>query len=147
MDTETRTRLLAEARTWIGTPYHPDARVKGVGVDCGHFVHEVFGQFIGPLPSMPRGYAEDWGLHKPNPLYLDYIRSYPNAVEVDSFVTGGVALFQIGASFAHGTIMTERGTFIHAWGRRNRGSVRESPRNFFGRKAVMFFDVRLPCSQ
>lgn len=144
MDTETRTRLLAEARSWDRTPYHPDACVKGVGVDCGHFVHVCFNQFIGPLPPMPRGYAEDWGLHKPNELYLNYIRSYPNAVEIDKPVFGGVALFQIGVNFAHGAIVSEKGTFIHAWGRRNRGSVRESPRNFFGRRAVKFFDVRVP---
>jgi NlpC/P60 family putative phage cell wall peptidase len=30
----TRDEFIAEARTWIGTPYHHQARVKGVGVDC-----------------------------------------------------------------------------------------------------------------
>lgn len=32
--TITRAAVVAEARTWIGTPYHHQARVKGVGVDC-----------------------------------------------------------------------------------------------------------------
>lgn len=27
-------QVVAEARTWIGTPYQHQARVKGVGVDC-----------------------------------------------------------------------------------------------------------------
>jgi len=26
--------LIDEARTWLGTPYHHQPRVKGVGVDC-----------------------------------------------------------------------------------------------------------------
>ncbi len=29
-----RRDILAEARTWIGTPYHHQGRAKGVGVDC-----------------------------------------------------------------------------------------------------------------
>ncbi len=30
----TRAEIIAEARTWLGTPYHHQGRVKGVGVDC-----------------------------------------------------------------------------------------------------------------
>jgi len=30
----TAVQLIAEARSWIGTPYHHQARLKGVGVDC-----------------------------------------------------------------------------------------------------------------
>ena len=30
----TRADVVAEARTWIGTPWHHAARLKGVGVDC-----------------------------------------------------------------------------------------------------------------
>lgn len=34
----TRQQLIDEARTWLGTPYHHQGRVKGVGVDCINFV-------------------------------------------------------------------------------------------------------------
>ena len=30
----TRAELIAEARTWLGTPFHHQGRVKGVGADC-----------------------------------------------------------------------------------------------------------------
>lgn len=30
----TRVQVVEHARTWIGTPFHHAARVKGVGVDC-----------------------------------------------------------------------------------------------------------------
>src|SRR4051812_47036512 len=30
----TRAEILAEARSWRGTPYHEMGRLKGVGVDC-----------------------------------------------------------------------------------------------------------------
>jgi len=32
--TYTRADVVTEARTWIGTPFHHQGRVKGVGVDC-----------------------------------------------------------------------------------------------------------------
>ena len=30
--------IVTEARTWVGTPYHHQARLKGVGVDCAGLV-------------------------------------------------------------------------------------------------------------
>lgn len=33
---------VAEALTWLGTPYHQQGRVKGVGVDCGTLLCEVY---------------------------------------------------------------------------------------------------------
>ena len=30
---------VAEALTWLGTPYHHQGRVKGVGVDCRSIQH------------------------------------------------------------------------------------------------------------
>lgn len=29
-----RAQIVAEARRWVGTPYHHQARLRGVGVDC-----------------------------------------------------------------------------------------------------------------
>ena len=31
-----------EALTWLGTSYHHQGRVKGMGVDCGALVCEVY---------------------------------------------------------------------------------------------------------
>ena len=31
-----RENLVAEALTWLGTPYHHAGRVKGGGTDCGY---------------------------------------------------------------------------------------------------------------
>lgn len=33
---------VAEAMTWLGTPYHHQGRVKGVGVDCATLLCEVY---------------------------------------------------------------------------------------------------------
>jgi hypothetical protein len=34
MQLDERQAVIAEARSWIGTPFHDRARVKGAGVDC-----------------------------------------------------------------------------------------------------------------
>ena len=39
---EQRQAVVAEALTWLGTPYHHRARVKGAGVDCGQLLAAVF---------------------------------------------------------------------------------------------------------
>jgi cell wall-associated NlpC family hydrolase len=37
-DAVTHAQVVAQARTWIGTPFHHQARLKGVGVDCAGLV-------------------------------------------------------------------------------------------------------------
>ena len=34
--------LIREAYTWRGTPFEKNGKIKQVGVDCGHFIDEVF---------------------------------------------------------------------------------------------------------
>lgn len=50
-----RTEVIIEARRWIGTPYHHQAALRGVGVDCVGLIRGV-GFAVGVLP--PR--HEDW---------------------------------------------------------------------------------------
>jgi len=44
-----RTDIVAEARAWLGTPFHHQARLKGVGVDCAGLVIGV-GRTLGLMP-------------------------------------------------------------------------------------------------
>ena len=56
--------IVAEARTWLGTPYHLQACVKGVGVDCAMLLVGIArgcGMCSQPLP--PRRYSPQWALH------------------------------------------------------------------------------------
>ena len=38
MTTTLRAHIIAQARQWLGTPFHHQARVKGVGADCAGLV-------------------------------------------------------------------------------------------------------------
>ena len=46
-------KIIAEARAWIGTPYHHQAAVKGVGCDCLGLVRGVWRAVYGADPEHP----------------------------------------------------------------------------------------------
>jgi cell wall-associated NlpC family hydrolase len=43
MSASQRAAVVAEAKTWIGTPYHHAADVKGHGVDCAMLLVRIYG--------------------------------------------------------------------------------------------------------
>jgi NlpC/P60 family putative phage cell wall peptidase len=52
--------VVAEARSWIGTPYQHQASLKGVGCDCLGLVRGVWRATIGAEPEPMPPYAPDW---------------------------------------------------------------------------------------
>lgn len=62
-----RADILTEARRWIGTPFHHQARLIGHGVDCGQLVVGV-GVALGLMP-LP---GDEWRRYgrKPNPRQM-----------------------------------------------------------------------------
>lgn len=123
-----RKLVISEARSWLGTPYNHKARIKGVGVDCGGLLYQVYNPIFGPFAAYPN-YVADWALHKENEIYLDFIKPYVK--EVHSPVPGGFSLFLIGRNYSHAAIFTDRNTYIHAYGRNQQGSVVENKPGFF----------------
>ena len=49
------------ARGWLGTPYHHQASVKGVGCDCLGLIRGVWRELCGPEPEAMPAYTRDWG--------------------------------------------------------------------------------------
>lgn len=54
--TVTRAQVIAEARSWVGTPFHHQGRLKGVGVDCAGLLICV-GKALGLSDFDVTGYA------------------------------------------------------------------------------------------
>lgn len=113
--------IIAEAHTWLNTPYVPRALIKGVGVDCGGLLYKVYEPFCGPFPLYPQDYSADWALHVNNERYLSFIKDL--SVEVSSPVAGGFTVFHFGQNYAHGAIYCGNDWYIHAWGRQRQGRV------------------------
>jgi NlpC/P60 family putative phage cell wall peptidase len=53
-------RVIA-ARAWLGTPYHDQASLKGVGCDCLGLARGVWREVVGPEPFPIPPYSRDWG--------------------------------------------------------------------------------------
>ena len=60
MTTNSRDRLVLEARRWIGTPYQHQASLKGAGCDCLGLIRGVWRACIGPEPERFEPYSADW---------------------------------------------------------------------------------------
>ncbi len=138
-----RQRVIADARSWLYTPYQHKGHVKGVGVDCGALLYHVYEPYFGPFKPFPTDYPADWALHQSAELYLDFIIEYVEPVARPT--PGGIAVFHVGRNFSHGAICSDRGKFIHSWGGAGTGCVVETSISFMKRgepRAVKYFDVR-----
>lgn len=124
-----RDDAVAAARSWLGTPYHHMARVKGVGVDCGQLVIAAFNE-AGLIDDLQPGfYTHDWHLHRDEDRYLAQVervmrRSDDDERSIDARVlennayelpAGEVIVFKVGRTFSHGGIVTQWPFFIHSY--------------------------------
>ncbi|MFY9628832.1 MAG: hypothetical protein WAK03_11880 [Methylocystis sp.] len=109
-----RNAIVAEARSWIGTPYHNCADIKRVGVDCGMMLVRVYVDLGLVAPFDPRPYTHDWHLHRGEERYLDALLA--RAVRVERPDHGDVMLFRVGRCYSHGGVVTRADplTIVHA---------------------------------
>lgn len=108
-----RAAVIAEALTWLHTPFHHQARVKGAGVDCTMLVAEVY-ERAGILPHQEfRNYPRDWFLHKKEEAALELL--FLLCPEVSTPQPGDVAMWKIGNAYSHAAIVTAWPKIIHAY--------------------------------
>lgn len=114
MSRELRAAVLAEAETWLGTPFHHEARVKRAGVDCLMFLAEVYERagVIGHV-TVPH-YVPDWHMHRNAEKYLDGLATYAREIEGPP-QPADVAMFKFGRTFSHGAIVVEWPIIIHSY--------------------------------
>lgn len=112
----TRAAILAEARSWIGTPYRHQASLKGVGCDCLGLVRGVWRHCIGDEPETPPPYAPDWAEARGEEALADAACRHLIAVKLDEIDAGDVLLFRWrdGCVAKHAAIAGSTVTMIHA---------------------------------
>jgi NlpC/P60 family putative phage cell wall peptidase len=108
-----RASVVKEAESWIGTPFHHAARVKGAGVDCLMLLAEVYQRAGVVAPIEPPFYVPDWHLHRDAERYLEGLTRH--ASEIPAPLPGDIALFRFGRTFSHGAIATAWPLLIHAY--------------------------------
>ncbi len=150
MTQEPRQKLVAEALSWLGTPYHHLADVKGVGVDCAMLLVRVCAN-VGLVAAEldPRPYAPDWHLHRGDELFLKWLEVYGTPIDRGFVQAGDVAVWRFGRTFSHGAFVVDGdGSIVHAHkdaGCVVLGRLQESE---LASRPVMFWRLRaLDCEQ
>lgn len=116
MTPEQRAQVVAEAMSWLGTPYHHHGRIKGVGVDCGQILCAVY-EACGLVEHVDTGfYPTDWHLHRSEEIYARWLYKYCSVLERTAQPQpGDIALFKFGRCFSHGAIVVNDGVLVHAY--------------------------------
>lgn len=117
MSIEQRNAVITEAQTWLRTPHHNGACIKGVGVDCGLFPWSVY-HAVGLMPEIPDDlrYSPQFHLHKDEEWYLKLAHANGKELEVGVLPKrGDFVLYKIGRIFSHGAIVIDWPQIIHAY--------------------------------
>lgn len=104
----TRASIVAETRSWIGTPYRHQASLKGVGCDCLGLVRGVWRALIGPEPAIAPPYSRDWAEASGEESLAAAARAHLFEIERTAFQGGDLLLFRYRERFPakHAAIVT-----------------------------------------
>ncbi len=113
-----RNRIVAEARAWIGTPYHHQASAIDIGSDCIGVVRGVWRALYGREAQAMPSYAPDWAIGEE--LLLEGARRHLVEVPVDAICAGDVLVFRMrpGRPAKHCGIVVDTDAtcrMVHAW--------------------------------
>ena len=108
--------IVALARGWIGTPYHHQASVRGVGCDCLGLVRGVYREYTGLDPESPPAYSRDWAEARQAETMLDAASRHLIAVAPADAQPGHVLIFRLRPDTVakHSAILASPTTMIHA---------------------------------
>lgn len=114
--TPTSSLIIAEARSWIGTPYRHQASLKGVGCDCLGLIRGVWRALYGEEPERAPPYARDWAEVAVNEPLAEAGLRHLAAIDVEEFTPGDILLFRwrTGMVAKHAAIASAPGGMIHA---------------------------------
>ena len=117
------------ARGWIGTPYHHQASVTGVGTDCLGLVRGVWRELYGSDPELPPAYTRDWAGASGHETLLDAARRHLIERDRSQILPGDVLIFRLRPSLPakHAAILTTPSTMVHAMERCPVSEVAFSP--------------------
>jgi hypothetical protein len=121
---ENLARLAAVAAGWIGTPFMPNAAVRGAGVSCQKLVGALYVEsgFIPAGFQIPEG-PMDWSHAQKESLIVKFMDEHADKfTAAASWQPGDMIGFKIGGCLHHaGVVLDADGKMIHCL--RNTGTI------------------------
>jgi NlpC/P60 family putative phage cell wall peptidase len=113
-------RVIEDACSWLGTPYHDQASVKGVGCDCAGLARGIWRELVGDEPASLPPYSRDWGEVGGRETFASFVRPFLIEIDPAKAGPGALLLFRMRreAPAKHCGVLLNDGTFIHALERR-----------------------------
>jgi len=111
--------VIAAARGWLGTPYHDQASLRGVGCDCLGLARGIWRDLVGAEPQAIPPYSRDWGETGAREVLADGARAMMIEIPLAEVEAGALVLFRMAphAIAKHVGILTAHNSFIHAYDR------------------------------
>jgi hypothetical protein len=118
--------VIAAGRSWLFTPYHHMARVKGHGVDCAQVIIAAFVESGVNEDFDPGFYTPDWHLHRSEERYLSFMERYLVRIDEewndapfakrDGWIAppASVVVIRLGRTFSHSALVTDWPNVLHA---------------------------------
>lgn len=108
--------IVVLARSWLGTPYHHQASLKGVGCDCLGLVRGVYAEAFGCAPEQPPPYSRDWAESTGRETMIEAAARHLIPIDPGEAQPGDILIFRLrpGAVAKHSAILTGENRMIHA---------------------------------
>ena len=108
--------ITKEAYTWLGTPHVNQAKVKGMGVDCGMLLIACLegAGCVKPGEIVVEPYSNEWHLHHSAEWFLHIVEHWCSKVPLDDLQEGDFLLYKFGRCVSHGAVYVGNGHVIHA---------------------------------
>lgn len=115
--TEFRTVVVAEARSWIGTPYRHQASSKGIGCDCLGLIRGVWRTLYGAEPEKAPAYTADWAEASGEETLIAAARRHMTEIAIAEASPGDVLVFRWRPHLPakHAGILIAEKRIIHAY--------------------------------
>jgi NlpC/P60 family putative phage cell wall peptidase len=114
--TISRSAIVGEACTWIGTPYRHQGSLRGIGCDCLGLLRGLWRGLIGPEPEQPDPYSPDWAEAGGSESLMQAAQRHLVLLPDCTFAEGDVILFRFRRNVPakHIGIATGPSRMIHA---------------------------------
>ena len=112
-----REAVVQAAKSWLGTPFHNCAQVKGRngGVDCAHLLARAYSESGVTEDIQPGRYPPAWFMHRDEERFVEFVERYAVECAEEDVGPGDTVIYRIGRCFAHGAIVVDwPHTILHA---------------------------------